>query len=84
MFIICFSLDNRTSFDNVRTKWVPEIRHHCPEVPAVLVGTKLDIRQENEEGKEEEETIEPVKKRKKSFVTTSQGAALATEINAVK
>ena len=27
-----------------RAKWVPEIVHHCPGVPFLLVGTKADCR----------------------------------------
>ena len=25
-------------------KWIPEIQHHCPDVPFLLVGTKSDLR----------------------------------------
>ena len=25
-------------------QWEPEIRHHCPNIPVVLVGTKTDLR----------------------------------------
>ena len=25
-------------------QWEPEIRHHCPDVPILLVGTKTDLR----------------------------------------
>ena len=38
VFLLCYSVDNRTSFNNVMTKWVPELRHHCPNAPIVLVG----------------------------------------------
>ncbi|VDP43191.1 unnamed protein product [Soboliphyme baturini] len=39
VFILCFSVVASVSFDNVTTKWIPEIRHHCPETPILLVGT---------------------------------------------
>ena len=32
------------SFENVKTKWIPEITHHAPDVPIILVGTKSDLR----------------------------------------
>ena len=35
---------NPASFDNVRAKWSPEIKHNNPDTPVVLVGTKLDLR----------------------------------------
>jgi len=36
----------RASYDNVRTRWVPELQKHAPGVPYILVGTKTDLRSE--------------------------------------
>jgi len=44
VFLICFSIISPHSFDNVKSKWWPEITHHCPGVPIILVGTKSDMR----------------------------------------
>lgn len=44
VFILCFSVVSRASFENTESKWLPEIRHHCPDVPIVLCGTKTDLR----------------------------------------
>ncbi|XP_060537309.1 rho-related GTP-binding protein RhoC-like [Cylas formicarius] len=44
LVIICFGLDNRTSLENVKSKWYPEIKHFLPGVPYILVGNKLDLR----------------------------------------
>nr|VDC82512.1 unnamed protein product [Brassica rapa] len=41
VFLLAFSLVNKASYENVAKKWVPELRHHAPDVPIVLVGTKL-------------------------------------------
>lgn len=30
----------------VMLQWEPEIRHLCPDVPLILVGTKCDLRNE--------------------------------------
>ena len=46
IFIICFSVVLPESYENVKSKWNPEITHHCPEVPKILVGTKVDLRDE--------------------------------------
>ena len=43
VFIICFSLVNDTSRENVHAKWVPELRRYCPDVPTIVVGTKHDL-----------------------------------------
>ena len=44
IFLVCFSVVSATSYENVRTKWFPEIRSHAPGVPCILVGTKEDLR----------------------------------------
>jgi Ras-related C3 botulinum toxin substrate 1 len=44
-FLVCFSVDDSSSsYDNVVVKWVPEVRHHNPHTPIVLVATKIDLR----------------------------------------
>jgi small GTP-binding protein len=44
MFLICFSVVGPDSFQNVLTKWHPEIHHHCPKAKRMLIGTKNDLR----------------------------------------
>jgi len=44
VFLVCFAVNNQSSLDEVNSKWVPEIRHHCPSAHIVLVGTKSDLR----------------------------------------
>ena len=45
VFLVCFSIGSRTSFENVKDKWVPELRKHAPTTPILLVGTQSDRRQ---------------------------------------
>lgn len=49
VFVVCFSVGSRTSFENVRDKWVPELRKHAPHTPILLVGTQAD-RRSNQNG----------------------------------
>ena len=44
MFLICFSIDSPDSFEHVKSKWWPEVQHHCAEAAIMLVGTKSDLR----------------------------------------
>lgn len=44
VFLVCFSVACRKSFNDVKAKWLPEIQHYCPETPFILVGTKTDLR----------------------------------------
>ncbi|GCC37757.1 hypothetical protein chiPu_0016264 [Chiloscyllium punctatum] len=77
VFLICFSLVSPASFENVRAKWYPEVRHHCPNTPIILVGTKLDLR-------DDKDTIERLRDKKLAPITYPQGLAMAREIGAVK
>ena len=43
MCFACFSLVNADSIANVEEKWIPEIQHHMPMTPILLVGCKLDL-----------------------------------------
>eukprot|EP00619_Florenciella_sp_RCC1007_P015168 CAMPEP_0205908866 /NCGR_PEP_ID=MMETSP1325-20131115/3493_1 /ASSEMBLY_ACC=CAM_ASM_000708 /TAXON_ID=236786 /ORGANISM="Florenciella sp., Strain RCC1007" /LENGTH=206 /DNA_ID=CAMNT_0053275109 /DNA_START=54 /DNA_END=673 /DNA_ORIENTATION=+ len=47
-FILCFSTLNPKSLDNVKTKWLPELRRHAPKTPVILCGTKTDARKGRE------------------------------------
>jgi len=77
VFIVCFSLISPASFYNVRSKWYPEVSNYCPNVPIILVGTKVDLRENNE-------TLDKLRSDGLSPITFEQGTQLASEINAVK
>ncbi|GLD74101.1 rho-related GTP-binding protein RhoG-like isoform X1 [Lates japonicus] len=77
VFIICFSIGSPSSHANVRHKWHPEVSHHCPNVPILLVGTKKDLRGDAE-------TVKKLKEQGLAPTTQQQGNALAKQIGAVK
>jgi Ras-related C3 botulinum toxin substrate 1 len=73
VFLICFSVISPASYANVRTKWHPELTHHCPNVPTLLVGTMTDLRSaddDNDDGRSE------------LTISVEQGKRLAREIRA--
>ena len=76
VFLICFSLVNPNSFYNVADKWSPEISHHAPGVAKILVGTKLDIRDDPNE-------IEKLRQSNLRPLSSSQGDAMRKKIGAV-
>ena len=61
----------------MKTKWVPEIRYHCPEVPILLVGTKMDLRSN-------EDTLQKLEEQGLAPVRTEQGNTVAKEIGAIE
>ncbi|KAG4101502.1 rho family small GTP binding protein cdc42 [Neocallimastix lanati (nom. inval.)] len=77
VFLICFSVVSPTSFVNVKEKWFPEIRHHCPGVPCLLVGTQIDRLTE-------ESTLSQLAKNNEKPISEEQGQRLAKEMKAVK
>jgi len=48
VFLVCFAVNSKPSFDSVKSKWIPELKHHAPGVPYLLVGTKSDLRDNSE------------------------------------
>lgn len=48
VFLLAFSLISKASYENISKKWIPELRHYAPNVPIVLVGTKLDLRDDKQ------------------------------------
>ena len=65
VFLVCFSLVSPASFENVKAKWYPEVNHHCPNVPIILVGTKLDLR-------DDKETLEKLREKGLTPITNPQ------------
>ncbi len=42
--LMCFDVGRRSSLDNCREMWLPQIRRFCPNTPIILVGCKNDVR----------------------------------------
>ena len=38
VFLVCYSVISPSTYTNITNKWIPEIRHHCPDTPIVLCG----------------------------------------------
>ncbi|KAL7015741.1 hypothetical protein ACKWTF_016640 [Chironomus riparius] len=47
LIILCYSIENRMSYRNIKTKWIDELKKlpNWP-IPFVLVATKVDLREE--------------------------------------
>merc|ERR1719320_653957 len=67
--MILYSVVSKASFINCKEKWIPEIRYHAPKIPIVIVGNKVDLRDEFEEKKDDRYT----------FITNEQGEQMARE-----
>jgi len=77
VLILCFSVIFPSSFDNISSKWYHEITHHCPNTPFLLVGTKIDMRNDTD-------TIARLGKNGLAPISYEQGLLLSKEIGANK
>jgi len=73
--IICFSIDNPVSLENVESKWIDEILEFCPGVKLVLVACKCDLR-------EDQETTRLLARHGSRAVEYEEGLAVARRIRA--
>ena len=73
--LICFSVADSSSYENVKLKWSKEIRRHCPGVPIILVGTQIDKR-------EDSVTIKQLKSKGLRTISRADGNKLASLIKA--
>ncbi|CDS13683.1 hypothetical protein LRAMOSA05857 [Lichtheimia ramosa] len=73
--LICFAIDQRTSFTNVQDRWLPEVTHFCEGVPKLLIGTKIDLR-------DNQARIAQLNALGSQLITYEQGERLAKEIGA--
>jgi len=73
--LLCFSTISQASYDAIREKWAPEVHHFIPNIPHILVGTKIDLREEKHPDPNSGK-FEPI--------TPDQGQKMASEINAIK
>lgn len=63
--------------DANHVQWHPEVSHHAPNIPCILVGTKLDLR-------EDPDALARLQERRMSPITYSQGMQMARDIRAVR
>ncbi|CAL6103882.1 Rac/Rho-like_protein [Hexamita inflata] len=47
LFVICYSVTDKSSFEHIRSKWVPEIRLYS-EAPLIILGTEPELLNGNE------------------------------------
>lgn len=77
VFLICFSQVSPASFENVLTKWHPEVSHYCSNTPIILVGTKVDLVTDIE-------IIQRLENQGRAPITFLQGVEMQKKIGAIK
>ena len=77
VFLVCFSVDSPGSFENVEHKWYPEVRYFSPMAPIVLVGLKIDLR-------DDKRTLKELEKERTQLISYEAGMQMAEKIGAYK
>lgn len=75
VLLVCFSVDSPDSLENVKEKWYAETLHYCRGVPIILVGCKVDLRNDPA-------TIEMLSRTSQAPVSTEEGREVASKIGA--
>eukprot|EP01119_Soliformovum_irregulare_P020945 TRINITY_DN6859_c1_g2_i1.p1 TRINITY_DN6859_c1_g2~~TRINITY_DN6859_c1_g2_i1.p1 ORF type:complete len:198 (+),score=47.74 TRINITY_DN6859_c1_g2_i1:78-671(+) len=75
VFLIVFSIISPATLENAKRKWLPEISHHAPNVPLVLVGAKIDAR-------DDKKMLTHLKSKNQIPLTTEEGMQAAKEMGA--
>eukprot|EP01156_Anaeramoeba_ignava_P003388 Anaeramoba_ignava/a222167_10.p1 GENE.a222167_10~~a222167_10.p1 ORF type:complete len:217 (-),score=62.00 a222167_10:515-1165(-) len=75
--LMFFSIDNHSSYTNIVTKWAGEMRHYIEGVPVILVGNRVELR-------DDLEMIKDLKQRGTHLISHEEGLELAKKIKAVK
>ncbi|KAJ8308673.1 hypothetical protein KUTeg_014182 [Tegillarca granosa] len=75
VFLLCFSVVMPESMKNLELKWIPEVRHQVPTAAFLIVGTQIDLR-------EDEQVKQKLQKRRQRPVTLEEGTKLAKKVNA--
>lgn len=75
VFLVCYSVISPSTYTNITNKWIPEIKHHCPDTPIVLCGTKIDLR-------DDPNTIQNLQKQSLAPIRREQGVKLSKKLKA--
>ncbi|XP_040826905.1 rho-related GTP-binding protein RhoD isoform X1 [Ochotona curzoniae] len=76
VLLLCFDVTSPSSFDNVFSRWYPEVTHFCKQVPIIVVGCKTDLRKDRS-------LVNRLRKSGAEPVTYHRGQEMARSVGAV-
>ncbi|KAJ5076581.1 ras-like gtp-binding protein rho [Anaeramoeba ignava] len=77
IIVFCFSIIDYYSFENIQSFWIPNTEKYLKNKKIVLIGTKIDLRNN-------EERINQLKEKNQKLITKEEGIELAKKIKAIK
>jgi len=79
VFCLCYSIADVESFRNVERRWYKEVKQFAPKAPMVLIGTKLDLRDEYKKRGKGDDGQRPA-----GMVAQKEAKKMARKIGALK
>lgn len=74
-FCVSMSVVCRSSMENLKSVWFPEIHHHQPGVPILVIGTKTDLRNDPA-------TLEKLRQRDEQPISEEEARAFCESLGA--
>ncbi|XP_074129225.1 rho-related GTP-binding protein RhoD [Sminthopsis crassicaudata] len=74
--LMCYDVMSPNSYDNILSKWYPEVTHFCPGVPIILVGCKTDLRKDKV-------LLKKLRQDRQEPITYQKGQTMAKSVRAV-
>ncbi|KAK3092444.1 hypothetical protein FSP39_002917 [Pinctada imbricata] len=75
VFLVCFSVTEPETLENVKKNWLTEIKILSPKGKFILVGTKIDRR-------DDQDILKQLKEQNKKVITTLDGVKIANSVGA--
>ncbi|ESP02302.1 hypothetical protein LOTGIDRAFT_199832 [Lottia gigantea] len=75
VFLLCFSVARPDTLQHAIDIWIPELKHYSPNTPIILIGTQIDIRDE-QEAKSKSSVCH------RDYVQTKEGISVASKLGA--
>ena len=75
VFLLCYRISDPSSLFSAINHWVPELRHHAPTTPIILVGCALDQRGDRS-------VVDSLARHGRGFVSQEQARSFSQQVRA--
>ncbi|KAI7905185.1 YIL118Wp-like protein [Cokeromyces recurvatus] len=80
--LVCYSINNRTSLDNIVNRWIHELQKECPQAKMILAALKCDLRSSSSSSSSSSTSTSTSNTNK--IILYKEGLAVAKEMNAIR
>ncbi|ELP89243.1 Rho GTPase, putative [Entamoeba invadens IP1] len=77
IFLLCYAVNSSASLANLKDKWYPEIQKYCKDEFKMMVGLKVDLRENAQE-------VKKIEVEGNKMITPEEGQSMCTELDCAK